>query len=226
MNTEKEKLIHALFFPMVLLVLMWITRLIEYGFGVDFSQFGIHPLHADGLPGIILAPFIHGGFKHLLANTFPFLILAVALFYFYHDIGLKVLVFIWLMSGIWVWFGGRQAYHIGVSGVIYGLAAFLFLSGVLRKNTQLAALSLIVVFLYGGMIWGIFPEFFPKENISWESHLGGLFAGMVIAIYYRKEGPQRKKYSWELEEDDDMEDENAFWKSNITSWPEKNENDY
>ncbi len=226
MNTEKDKFFHALFFPMILMVLMWIVRLIEYGFGIDLSQFGIHPLHADGLPGILLAPFIHGGFKHLLANTFPFLILSVALFYFYHKIGLKVLIFIWVMSGIWVWFGGRQAYHIGVSGVIYGLAAFLFLSGVLRKNTQLAALSLIVVFLYGGMIWGIFPEFFPKENISWESHLGGLFAGIVIAIYYRKEGPQRKKYSWELEEDDDMEDENAYWKSNITSWPEKNDNDY
>jgi membrane associated rhomboid family serine protease len=160
-------------------------------------------------------PYVHGDVNHLLANSGPFLILGTALFYFYRDISMRVLIGIWLLSGIWVWFGGRDSWHIGASGVIYGLSSFLFFSGVIRKNTQLAALALIVAFLYGSMIWGIFPDFFPKENISWEGHLGGFIAGIILAVYYRKAGPQPKKYSWDLEEEDDETDEdgdeNTYW---------------
>ena len=156
-------------------------------------------------------PFVHGGFKHLIANSFPFLILGTALFYFYREISLKVLIGIWLLSGIWVWFGGRDSWHIGVSGVIYGLSSFLFFSGLIRKNVQLSALALVVAFLYGSMIWGIFPDFFPEKNISWEGHLGGLVAGIILAFYYRKSGPQRKRYSWEFEDDDEDDDENSYW---------------
>jgi len=102
----------------------------------------------------------------------------------------------------------------GASGIIYGLSSFLFFSGLIRKNTQLAALALVVAFLYGSMIWGLFPDFFPKENISWEGHLGGFVSGIILAFYYRKSGPQRKRYSWEFEEDEDDDDdsENAYWK--------------
>lgn len=226
MGAEKKKLWGAVSIPLVLLILMWVILLVEYGFGLDFVRFGVHPLHVNGLPGIVLAPLIHGGFKHLGANSVPFLVLGVALFYFYREFALKVLIFIWLMSGVFVWFAGRDAYHIGASGVIYGFAAFLFFSGLIRKNTQLAALSLVVIFLYGGIIWGIFPGFFPKEHISWESHLGGLFSGIAMAFYYRKSGPQRKKYSWELEEEDDDENGNedddwdAYWKKPTFTLPD------
>jgi membrane associated rhomboid family serine protease len=128
-----------------------------------------------------------------------------------------VLLGIWLLSGIWVWFGGRSSWHVGASGVIYGLSAFLFLSGIIREVKGLAALSLVVVFLYGSMIWGVFPDLFPEEEaISWEGHLGGFVAGMAMALYYRKQGPQRKKYSWELEDQNDEEDENPYWKSTHT----------
>jgi membrane associated rhomboid family serine protease len=118
------------------------------------------------------------------------------------------------LSGIWVWFGGRDSWHIGASGVIYGLSSFLFVSGMIRKNTQLAALAMVVAFLYGSMIWGIFPDFFPKENISWEGHLGGFVAGIIMAFYYRNSGPKPKKYSWELEEEEETEHEDdldAYW---------------
>ena len=214
MTQEKNRLIAASTIPAVLLLLMWIVRFVESAFGIDLGFLGIHPLHADGLPGILLAPFVHAGFKHLGANTVPFFVLGVALFYFYRDLALKVLVFIWLMTGIWVWFGGREAWHIGASGIIYGMASFLFFSGLIRKNNGLAALALVVVFLYGSLIWGAIPGFFPKqEHISWESHLGGLFSGLVMAFYYRKSGPQRKKYSWELEEEEENEeDDDAYWK--------------
>jgi membrane associated rhomboid family serine protease len=214
---EKNRLIAASVIPAFLVILMWVVRLAESSFGIDLGFLGVHPLHADGLPGIVLAPFVHEGFKHLSANTVPFFVLGVALFYFYRDLALKVLIFIWFMTGIWVWFGGRDAWHIGASGIIYGMASFLFFSGLIRKNTGLAALALVVVFLYGSLIWGAIPGFFPKsEHLSWESHLGGLFSGFVITLYYRKSGPQRKKYSWELEEEDD-DDTDAYWKKPDTT---------
>lgn len=106
------------------------------------------------------------------------------------------------MVGIWVWVGGRSGYHIGASGLVYGLASFLFFSGVIRNDIRLLAISLLVVFLYGSMIWGIFPIF---PQVSWESHMLGGISGLVLAIYYRKYGPQKKVYEWELEEEEEEE---------------------
>ncbi len=215
---EKKKIWDAVFVPSLLLLIMWAIKIFEWLFHYHLGFLGVHPLQADGLAGIFLYPFIHGSFKHLMANTVPFFILGTALFYFYREIAVKVLVSIWLLSGVWVWFGARgDSYHIGASGVIYGLSAFLFVSGLIRKNTHLAALSLIVAFLYGGLIWGIFPEFFPKENISWEGHLGGLVSGIIFAFYYKDQGPQEKKYSWDFEEEEEDDDEDAYWKKPNTS---------
>lgn len=207
MNKEKQKLGSALFIPVILLLIMWVVKIVEYGFGIELSFLGIHPLHVDGLPGIVLSPFLHGGFEHLMANTLPFLVLSLALFYFYPQISIKVLIGIWLLSGLWTWFGGRDSWHIGASGLIYGFSAFLFFSGMIRKDTRLAALALIVAFLYGSLIWGVFPEFFPKKNISWEGHLGGFVAGLLLAFYFRNSGPQRKRYLWELEEEQEDEED-------------------
>lgn len=217
MSLEKKRFHAALILPLFMLIIMWIERLTEVLLGFNLAFLGIHPLHANGLPGIVFSPFIHAGFKHLAANSVPFLVLGVALFYFYRDLAVKVLVFIWLMTGVWVWLMGRESYHIGASGLIYGMASFLFFSGVIRKNTQLAALALVVAFLYGSMIWGAIPDFFPKEHISWESHLGGLLSGLVMAFYYRHAGPQRKKYSWEEEEELEEADD-AYWKKPDTTW--------
>nr|NQU93908.1 rhomboid family intramembrane serine protease [Bacteroidota bacterium] len=127
-----------------------------------------------------------------------------------------------LVTSFWVWIWAREAYHIGASGVIYGLASFLFFSGIFRKESRLMAISLIIAFLYGGLIWGLFPELFPKKNISWESHLMGLLSGLVLALFFRKEGPQKKQWSWELEEetDDVVDEENAYW--NTTDQKKKN----
>jgi membrane associated rhomboid family serine protease len=214
MTIEKKKLFGAITIPLILLFVMWLVMLVEVIFGISLARLGTHPLHADGIQGILLMPFIHGDFSHLLANSSSFIVLAVALFYFYREISIKVLIWIWLLSGIWVWFGGRDSWHIGASGVIYGLSSFLFVSGMIRKNTQLAALAMVVAFLYGSMIWGIFPDFFPKENISWEGHLGGFVAGIIMAFYYRNSGPKPKKYSWELEEEEETEHEDdldAYW---------------
>ncbi|RLD48609.1 MAG: rhomboid family intramembrane serine protease [Bacteroidetes bacterium] len=213
MNTEKKRFIGAVYIPLTLLVIMWVVKLVELAFNLRFSWLGVHPLRLEGLPGILFSPLLHGDINHLTANSVPFLVLATALFYFYREISIKVLIGIWLLSGVWIWFGGQSgSVHIGASSLIYGLSSFLFVSGLIRKDTRLAALALIVAFLYGSIVWGVFPDFFPKKNISWEGHLGGLVAGIILAFYYKKAGPQRKRYSWEFEEEDDTsEDTEAYW---------------
>ena len=202
-DQEKRKFIHSLVFPMFFLFLLWMIKIVETGLNLDFSSFGIYPLKWKGLIGIITAPFIHSNFSHLIANSLPLFLLSVGIFYFYNQIAYKIFFLTWLISGIWVWFGAREAYHIGASGLIYGFAFFLFFSGIIRKDVRLMAISALVVFLYGGMVWGIFPI---KAEISWESHLMGGIAGLVLSIYYRKYGPQRKKFDWEDEDDEDEND--------------------
>lgn len=199
---EERKMLRSMAIPGMLVFLMWVVRAVESIGSYDFAWLGVYPLRWQGLPGIITAPFIHGDFSHLIANSVPLIILGSALFYFYKDLSLRIILFIWLFSGFWVWIAARPAYHIGASGVVYGLAAFILVSGIIRRHTGLMALALIVVFLYGSLIWGIFPEFFPGKNISWEAHLFGMISGILLAFYYRKEGPQRKVYEWEMEEDE------------------------
>ncbi len=219
MSYEKRKFNSSLFIAAILVIILWIVKLVEFVFGLDFSNYGLLPLTWKGLLGIITSPLIHGDFGHLIANSSSFFILSFLLFYFYRDVAIKVLVLIWLITGLWVWVFARESYHIGASGVVYGLASFHFVSGIIRRNSRLLAVTLVVVFLYGSMVWGVFPEFFPKRSISWESHLMGLLSGMLIAIFFRKHGPQRKRYSWEFEEeDDDDDDENAYWNVPDTTW--------
>nr|MQY79897.1 rhomboid family intramembrane serine protease [Bacteroidota bacterium] len=165
---------------------------------------GIYPLKLKGLKGIILSPLVHANFRHLLDNSLPLLILGVAIFYFYSKVAYRVFFLTYIMVGIWVWFGGREAYHIGASGLIYGFASFLFFSGILLGEVRLLAISLLVVFLYGSMVWGIFPI---KKGISWESHMLGAIAGLILSFYYRNQGPQRIEYDWEEEEDDNSKDD-------------------
>ena len=212
MNQERKKLYNAVFLPFILLTIMWVVKFAEMMFSFKLTFLGVQPLSLNGIQGILFSPFIHGDFEHLMANTVPFLVLGTALIYFYRGISLKVLMGIWFLSGLWTWFGGRDSWHIGASGVIYGLSSFLFFSGVIRKDSRLAALALIVAFLYGSLIWGVFPDFLPKENISWEGHLGGFVSGVIMAFYFRSSGPQPKKYSWDYEDEDDEDDENAYWK--------------
>lgn len=187
--------------PWVVFVLIMASAyFLNASYNLNYSSFGIYPREFYGLKGILFSPFIHGSIEHLGNNTLPILILGTAILYFYGRLGMKVIVVMYLLTGILVWLSARESYHIGASGLIYAFAGFLFMSGILRKAKNLVALSLLVAFLYGGLFWGIFPV---KEHISWESHLWGGVVGVVIAWYYRKEGPQRKRYTWEDEEDDD-----------------------
>jgi membrane associated rhomboid family serine protease len=195
----RKKLLLSLIIPGIFIFFMWLVKIVEVLFELDFTTFGIFPLTAKGLPGIIFSPFIHADFKHLFNNSLPLFFLSVALFYFYSEVAVKVFIWTFFITGMLIWVAGRDAWHIGASGLVYGLASFLFFSGIIRRYFRLIALSLLIVFLYGSMVWGIFPGVY--WNVSWESHMLGFFSGIVLAIVYRKEGPQRPVYEWMEEEE-------------------------
>ena len=188
----------AVKFPVVFVLILIGIHFYSTKYGVRLSHFGVYPREFKGLFGILSSPFIHGDWKHLFNNSVPLIVLGSALFHFYNRLAIRVWIYSIIFTGILVWLGGRPSFHIGASGLVYALATFLFFSGFIRKHKPLMAISMIVVFIYGGMVWGIFPK---DEHISWEGHLFGAINGLFWALYYRDEGPQRKKYSWEIEEE-------------------------
>lgn len=190
-------------YPILFVLLIWIVFWFEIRFGVSFNDFGVRPGDAKGLRGILFSPFIHGDIKHLFNNTIPLFILTMSLFYFYRKISWPVLLIGLLLTGILTWSIGRPANHIGASGIIYMLATFLFFKGIFSKYYRLVALSLIVVFLYGGMLWYVTPI---DPGISWEGHLSGLISGFVLSIIYRKNSIRSPKYDWEKPEYNEKED--------------------
>jgi membrane associated rhomboid family serine protease len=203
-DEEKIRFYRSLFYPALFVVLLWIIKGADIIFELGLNNYGLYPLEIKGLPGIFTSPFLHADLAHLFANSIPLLILGAFLFYFYKDIAWKILGLVYIITGIWVWvFARGGAGHIGASGIIYGLASFIFFSGIIRKETGLMVITLLVAFLYGGLIWGVFPQLFPNQPISWESHLMGFLAGLVLAVYFRNEGPQRKSWDWGDEDDDD-----------------------
>lgn len=202
---EKLRLKYSLAFPLLFTLVAWMIKLSEIALNSDFSILGIYPRTLWGLIGIILAPLIHANIHHLLSNTIPLLTLSVAIFYFYRGIAMKIFLTTYILSGLGVWIIGRPAYHIGASGLVYGFASFLFFSGIIRNDIKLLSISLLVIFMYGSLVWGIFPFVY---NISWESHLMGGIIGFALAIIYRHHGPKAQPPSWEDEPDSD--DDFAF----------------
>jgi len=216
----------SLLFPLLTLLIIWISFYLDQHFKLHAFHYGLIPRDLIGLVGIFTMPFIHGDVFHILSNTFPFLILATLLNYNYNEIAKQVSIGIYLLSGFLVWsfadldsIPTSKSFHIGASGVIYGLSGFLFFSGIIRKRKDLFAISLLVTFLYGTIIWGIFPENFQKainyiqktEKVSWEGHLFGFLSGTLFAFLYRKKGKQIPSYSWEINNDDDIDESNPYW---------------
>jgi membrane associated rhomboid family serine protease len=181
--SEKRKLIHAIIFPLFFLVIMWVTYAVFHITQTNMSLLGVKPLSLGGLCGIVCSPFAHGGIKHIVSNSISFFILASLLFYFYRYISYRVFFLNWIISGTLLWLGGRDVTHIGASGIVYGLAFFIFFSGFFKREKSLKAVSFIVIIFYGGMVWGMMPM---NNNISWEGHLFGAMSGLSLAWYYRK----------------------------------------
>ncbi len=209
---ERQLLLRSFVVPMAFVAICWLVKCIEVAFHLDFSFLGIKPLQADGIPGIFLFHFLHGSWSHLYANTMPIIVLGASLYYFYKPIATKIWLLLMFSTGLLTWCGARGGVHIGASALIYGLAFFLMLSGFIRRNKSLVIVSFLVIFLYGSLIWGLYPKYAIENHISWEGHLAGFIMGVALAIVYRKEGPQREKPDENDDDDADLDDDDdRYW---------------
>lgn len=188
----------SLYIPVLAVIVIWFLYFIEIQFGFNFNKYGIYPQTIKGLRGVIFSPFIHSDIKHLFNNSIPLLAMLWSLYYFYSKIANKVLIIGLIVTGLLTWSFARPSYHIGASGMVYMLVSFIFFSGIFRKFYRLIALSLAVVFLYGSMIWYIFPV---EERISWEGHLSGFLVGLIFAILFRNLGPQPETFEYTKNEE-------------------------
>lgn len=208
MNSSEEDKIRIkkiLIYTSIFILVIWVVRVTESIFGLEFYTYGIMPKDKGGLLGIFTSPFIHGDFNHLISNTTTLFAIVFILFYSYPKSAKSVFVITYFLTGLAVWLFARTGtYHIGASGLVYGLLSFLFFVGIFRKDAKAIAITLIITFMYGGFIWGIFPT---DPKISFESHLAGLLLGLLCAVIFRKKDPIEKKYDWEDEEEESIENE-------------------
>ena len=197
-----QKVFAAAKFPIYFVILIWIIHIFSWISGLSLHWFGIYPRISSGLKGVITAPLIHGDFLHLFSNSLPILLLTFMLFFFYRKIAVQSFVLIYLLTGLSVWIFARPSFHIGASGVVYGLVAFIFWSGIFRRNLKSIVLALIVTVLYSGYFLGIVPG---EDGISWESHLLGGIVGILVAFVYRshleKEDIDQRKKEWDSDLD-------------------------
>jgi membrane associated rhomboid family serine protease len=192
----------ALKIALYLVAVLWLILIIDTVLGLGLARFGLRPHRLDGLIGILTAPLLHSGAQHLFSNTLPLLVSMTTILYLYPRSAMRVIPIIWIGSGVLAWLIGRPNLHFGASGFVYGLLAFVFISGILRLDMRSVAVSVMVWFLYGSMIWGVLPI---KPGMSWELHLAGAILGVALAIAYRRwDVTPVKRYAWE--DDDNVPD--------------------
>lgn len=204
---SNEKLTYhknVILIPFVFVLIIWFVYWLEIKYNWNFNKYGIYPREFSGLKGILFSPFIHSGTSHLFNNSVPLAVLLMSLFFFYRKLALKILFFGGLLSGVLTWIIARDAYHIGASGIVYLLFSFLLFSGIIRKQYRLIALSMMIIFLYGSMIWYILPV---KDGMSWEGHLSGFLVGLLFSYIYKSIGIVKEEYQFSKTAFDDFFDE-------------------
>jgi len=196
----KPKFRISLFISLSFVILLWLIKIFEVYTSIDLVTLGVYPRKLSGLIGILTAPLIHSDFSHLASNSITLLVLMIFLLYAYTNSSFKVFFSVYIFSNVLVWIFAREAYHIGASGIIYGLVTFMFFVGLFRHDPKSIGLSLLVTFLYGGLVWGILPT---DPSISFEAHLSGAIVGIVAAVLFRNSDPMPEKYEWEDEDTDE-----------------------
>ncbi len=166
-------------YPILLVIVLGLLELIDSFSGSYLHQWGNYPRAIDGLIGILTSHFIHSTWGHLASNALPILVLTSILVIFYPRVAGQAFFSIMLGTGVMVWLFARPSYHIGASGMVYGLISFIFWLGIFKKNPKSIVISLIVLILYSGSVEGLFPS---EEGVSWESHLFGALVGMTVAF--------------------------------------------
>ncbi|NEO07984.1 MAG: rhomboid family intramembrane serine protease [Moorea sp. SIO1F2] len=160
--------------------LMWIVELVDiFIFGRKLDLYGIIPRNPIGLRGILFAPFLHGGFSHLISNTIPFLVLGWFVMLQETSDFFVVTSITMVVGGLGVWLlGAPNSVHIGASVLIFGYLGFLLFRGFFERNLPSIFLSILVGFLYGGLVWGVLPS---QPHVSWQGHLFGFIGGILAA---------------------------------------------
>ena len=188
--------------------LLWFIQLLNSALDLGPEDFGVRPRELAGLPGILFAPLVHGGFAHLFANSPPLLVLGTAMLYLYPSAARIVLPAIYLGTGVAVWLFARGSSHVGASGLVYGLVSYIFVAGLIRRDRRAIAASLLVCFMYGALVWGLLPI---ERGVSWETHLAAALIGLVLAIALRRRDiPPRNRYSWEEEKDSAENEKDSY----------------
>ena len=211
MDEQKRRILDSISIPLRFILLIWAIHFFQIVSGMNFGKYGIFPRELFGLRGIVFSPLIHSDLHHLISNSAPIFFLSVMIVYFYPRIATRSMLMIYLLTGLAVWIFGRRVFHIGASGVVYGLVSFVFWMGLFRRSIKSIILALIVTVLYSGYFLGILPN---QEGISWESHLLGGVVGIFVANWFKEqieldEGDE--KPSWE----NDSSDKQYFLKRDI-----------
>lgn len=210
-KSEAYYFLRAIIISAVTVSLLWVVFVLDDYYNHQLMQYGMKPKSLEGLIGILTMPFLHSpnGYSHILNNSMAVMVLSTTLHTIYKEIAWKVTGLIWLLTGLLTFFIAKSGtLHIGISGITYGWAAFIFVSGVLRWDRKLTGVSLALVVLYGGLVWGLFPF---QEGISWEGHTAGAISGILMAVYFRKAPPQPKKMVYEKLEELGIEPEEPYW---------------
>ncbi|WP_397447325.1 rhomboid family intramembrane serine protease [Polaribacter sp. R77954] len=192
--------------PILYVSVIWIIYWIEIQFGYNFNKYGVSPRTLKGFRGVFLTHFIHSNTSHLFNNSIPLFVLLSSLFYFYKEIAYKTLILGGFFTGLFTWCVAKDSYHIGASGVVYMLFSFVFFSGLIRKHYRLVAQSMIIIFLYGSLIWYVLPI---KDGMSWEGHLSGFLVGFCFSLIYRNKGITKQEYQFKETEFDTFFDEDG-----------------
>jgi len=182
LEKEFSKFSSYVTYPFILIVILWICHFYNEYHNHIYNTWGIYPRAIDGLKGIFASPLLHSDWNHLISNSVPMFVLTTLMVIFYRRVALASFIIIYILVGLAVWLFAREVYHIGASGVVYGLVSFVLWSGIFRKNTRSIVLSLVIVILYSGYLAGIIPG---KEGISWESHLFGAIIGVFVAYVFK-----------------------------------------
>ena len=205
----------ALKIVLALASVMWAVFVVDQLTGLGLIHFGLIPRNLVGLLGLVSAPLLHYNLAHIGSNTLPLVIGGTMMLFLYPNASVRALPVIWIGSGMLAWIFARDSIHIGASGLIYGLLAFVFVSGVIRRDLRSIGAALVIWFMYGSMIWGILPA---GRGMSWELHASGLALGVAMAVRYRHwDHPPMKRYDWEDEEIPEDESREP-WRESPERW--------
>ena len=213
---DKQKLLDALLWSSIFILLFIISFYGSRYLNVSLSNLGVEPRTWKGILNMPTMLFVHASPEHLWNNTLAFFILTTTIFFFYYEIAIPIFLIMWVFSPIILFVIGRDKVHVGASVLIYAEFAFLFFSGIFRRNLNTKRISMAVGFVYGYTVWYMFPI---EQQVSWEGHISGFICGIMLAWYFRKQGPPEPVYRHEVEPE--LSDEDPFWLETIQEKEQK-----